>query len=294
MTAGKHGASWLYDFIASQLIGVALTMFCVVIGVGGYKPDDSRVDQAAVVAVRQAGSSEIAEGYGAFAREVERLKDWSFNLCPEVLREHLSKISIGVATAALVGGCLLMFARAPSRAHALRDLGGGIAFPGVFAVLATAVLEWRAMKGIRATLTGDRSASVLVSEGRSAAVEAFRVLAVPLVVGVVLFAIALVLHRRWKREHGDAFTARHVASHFLGIAGLVPWIHLVGTILLEAFTEGASTGAVLAPWADNRTAYTIAVSLFSFGAALFVAARKEVKRIEAATDEREPRASTSK
>jgi hypothetical protein len=281
LRASKHGASWLYDFAASQLVGVGLTVLLFAVGLGGYKADDSVVNKAAVVAAKQAGSNEIADGYAAFAREIEKVKAWSLDLVPETWRDELSRASVIAAIAAILGGCGLALARAPSRAHMLRDLGSGIAMPGIATVLATAVLEWRAMKGIRATLAGGRSAATFAHEAQDAAREAFPALAVPLTVGAVLVVAGWLLHKRWQLEHTKVLTPRHVLSHFLAIAGVVPWAHLLATIVIEAFTEGATTGVMLAPWVHNRATYIASIALFSFGGALFFAARREVLEIEA-------------
>lgn len=278
--ASRHGASWLYDFLASQLVGLGLTVLLVALGIG-YKPDDSRVDKAAVTAARQAGSSSIADGYAAFAKEVDSLKETALGVCPEGLRDWVSHISLVAAGLALAVGAGLALLRAPSRAHVLRDIGWGIAMPGVLGVLVTAVLEWRAMKGIKATLTGDRAVATLWHEGKAAAGEALPALALPLLAGTWLLIVGVALQRKWRRMHGGELAVRHVVAHFLIVAGLVPWVHLVGTILIEAFTAGDTTGAMLAPWVDQRGAYMACVALFSFGAALFFAARREILRIEA-------------
>jgi hypothetical protein len=288
----KHGASWLYDFIASQLVGVALTVLFVALGVG-YKADDSRVNKAAVLAATQAGSTDIADGYAAFAREVNAVKEWALDEVPEAWREEVSRLSIVFATLALVGGCTLALVRAPSRAHVLRDLGWGIALPGIIAAAATAVLEWRAMKGIRATLSGDRTARTLWTEGSAAAWEAFPALGPALGVGAILLFLGISLHRRWQRAHDEPFTARHVVSHFFVIAGVVPWIHVLAVVVFGALTKGSSTGTSLAPWVHNRPAYLACVGLFSFGAALFLASWREVRRLDRAEARDEERGTSS-
>ena len=285
----KHGAYKTWDFVAGHLMACAITVFLLSLGVG-YIQDEERIAEATVVAARQAGSPEIAEGYHSFWKSMHDAQLSIQSHFPEGWEHPLRKWSVPAACAIFGAACVVLLLRAPSRAHALKELGWGIAFPGLLGALATLILEWRAMKGIKATLAGERSASTLWAEGSDAAGETFRVLWPVLLGGFFLLVLGVLCERRWRRGHGvrkdgSRLSALHVISHFLIIGGLVPWTHFVTAIVLDAFTQGASTGASMAPYTTNPLVYIACSGLFAFGASLYWLARAEVKRLEAAEKE---------
>ncbi len=285
----KHGAYKTWDFVAGHLMACAITIFILSLGVG-YVQDEERIAEATVVAAKQAGSPEIAEGYHAFWKAIHEEKQAIASRLPDGWEHPLRKWSVPAATAIFGVACLVLLLRAPSRAHALKELGWGIAFPGLLGALATLILEWRAMKGIKATLSGEHSASTLWEEGLRAATEGLHVLWPVLLGGLFLFVLGIFCERRWRRgqgvrKDGSRLATLHVISHFLIVGGFVPWCHYGTAIVLDAFTNGASTGASMAPYTSNPLVYVACVALFSFGASLYWLARAEVKRLEAAEKE---------
>lgn len=280
----RHGAYKFWDFVAGHLMAAAITIFLLSLGVG-YIQDEERIELATVTAAEHAGSPELAEGYHAFWKVLHDSKQTVLGTFPEGWHEPLKRWSVPAAAAVFGAACIVLLLRAPSRAHALKELGWGIAAPGLLGALATLVLEWRAMKGIKATLAGERTASTLWSEGTDAALEGVHVLWPVLLGGLALMVVGFVCERRWRRKRGgdkgSKLSALHVISHFLIIAGAVPWSHFLTAVVLDAFTNGASTGASMAPFTANPLVYVACSALFAFGAALYVLARGEVKRLEA-------------
>jgi hypothetical protein len=276
----KHGAFWLSGFLGGKLIGAALTVFLLALGIG-YQADDDRLDEAAVAAAKQAGGGEIADGYRAYAKALNDAKASALEVVPEGFRENLDRYSLVIAGVGLGLGVVLVFVHAPSRADIAKEIGWGIAGPGVAAAAATVVLEWRALKGLKATLEGRRALHTLVEEGAGAGIQGLKVLWLPLLVGALATALGASLerhHRACNKERG--LDLEHIVSHFLIVIGLVPWIHLAIAVLLDAFTEGSSTGASLAPWVRGPHIYAGCAALFAFGAALYVLGRADAKRLE--------------
>jgi hypothetical protein len=271
----KHGAYKTWDFLAGHLIACSILIFLFSLGID-YAQDEERIVHATVTAAEHAGSTELADGSKALAARL-----------PETWQQPLQRWSLPAAAAIFGAACLVLLLRAPSRAHALKELGWGIAFPGFLGALATLILEWRAMKWIKATLSGERSASTLWSEGTDAAIACSMVLWPALVGGFFLLLVGVLCERRWRHGHGvrkdgSRLSTLHVISHFLIVVGLVPWIHFLTAIVLDAFTKGASTGASMAPFTANPLVYVSGAALFAFGASLYWLARGEVKRLEAA------------
>jgi hypothetical protein len=281
----KHGAYKFWDWLAGQLIAASMTIFLFSLGIG-YMVDDERVEEATVVATAQAGSKLIARDYHALWKAVDDAKKAALKPFPEEWHEPLKAWSHSAAMGVLVLGLGLLVWRAPSRAHAAQQIGWGIAAPGAFAAFATLVLEWRAMKGIKATLEGERSVSTLWSEGVDAAVENGRVLWPALAVGGAALVLGFLCERRWRkgggtRQDGARLRPLHVISHGLMVGGAVPLLHYFAAIVLGAFTKGSSTGASMAPFTASPLLYAACCALFAFGAALWFLARAEVKKIEA-------------
>ncbi len=284
----KHGAYKFWDWLAGQLIACSMTIFLFSLGIG-YMVDDERVEEATVVAASQAGSQQIAKDYHAFWKAIDDAKKAALEPFPEAWHEPLKSWSHSAALGVLGCGLLLLVWRAPSRAHAAQQVGWGIGAPGVLAAFATLVLEWRAMKGIHATLAGERSAATLWSEGCDAAVENGRVLWPALAVGGLALVVGILCERRWRRgggtrRDGARLLPLHVISHGLMVGGTVPLVHYLAAIVLGAFTKGSSTGASMAPFTASPLLYASCCALFAFGAALWFLARAEVKKIEARGD----------
>jgi hypothetical protein len=270
---------WLYDQALEAMLGAALTVVLIAGGIG-YEVDDDRLDQAAIVASKQAGASEMRASYEAF---VSAKRDFAHRVkdsVPEVVVKDVRAWSLGIAGGLLVSCVVLALLRAPSRAHIFKALGWGMLSPGLIAALVTIVLEWRALRGVRATLSGELSLDVLLGEATTAARDAGGALWPALVGGVVFFSIGVWLHRRWRDDHGVELAPRHVASHFFIVLGAVPWIHYGVAIVLDALTIGNSTGASVAPWSQSPGDYLTCAALFSLGAAFWVLARHEIRRLE--------------
>jgi hypothetical protein len=276
----RHGAYKFWDWLAGQLIACSIMIFLFSLGIG-YIQDDERIEEATVVAAKQAGQKEIANGYHQLWKQVDDAKKSCLERFPEEWHEPLKKWSLPAAGAILAAGVLVLLWRAPSRAHALREVGWGIWCPGLLGALATIVLEWRAMKAIKATFAGDRTASTLWTEGSGAGVEAGTILWPVLAGGVVLLLLGWRLEKRWEKQKGKSkLVLKHVFAHFLMIAGAVPWFHFLAAIVMGALSEGSSTGASVAPYTTNRGVYLACTALFAFGAALWFLARSEAKRLE--------------
>jgi hypothetical protein len=279
----KHGAYWFWDWLAGQLLAASLTIFFFSLGIG-YMVDDEVVVQATVTAAKQADKGGLGEGYHALWKAVDDAKTRALEPFPEAWHEPLKQWHRSAALGILLAGLALLFWRAPTRAHALQEMGWGIAAPGVLTAFATLILEWQAMKGLRATVMGDRSARTLLSEGREAAVDAFHALWPALLAGALLLAAGIALERRWRRKRRDGrgtLAFAHVSSHFLIVGGAIPWLHFVVAVALGAATKGSSVGASTAPFVSSPVIYGACVGIFSLGASLWVLARAEVKRIEA-------------
>ncbi|HZV02256.1 MAG TPA: hypothetical protein VFF73_36445 [Planctomycetota bacterium] len=277
----RHGASWFQDWLAGQAIATALVIFFFSLGIG-YAQDDEVIEKATVVSLKQAGSKSLAEGYHEFWKATDDFKKSLLTPFPEEWHEPLKAWSLRAAGLILVGAVLFLLFRAPSRAHAVREIGWGIAAPGLLTALATIILEWRAMKGIRATVLGERTVRSLWEEGRDAAQDCFSVLWPALAVAAGLVALGVFLERRHnKYEHERRLSVEHVISHFLLIAGSAVIVHFVTAIVLGAVTENASTGASMAPFARSPAIYSSCIGLFALGATLWFLARAEVKKIEA-------------
>lgn len=281
----KTGAYKFWDWLAGQLIAAAITIFLFSLGIG-YMQDDERIEEATVVAAKQAGTKDLAEGYDAFWKQIDGAKKATLKPFPKEWHEPLKSWSMPAAACVLAGGLALLVLRAPSRAHAAMEVGWGIAQPGILAAFATLVLEWRAMKGIKATLAGERSAGALFDEGKGAAIEGLHVLWPALLAGAVALALGIACEKRWRkgrgvRQDGARLAPLHVVSHFLIVLGAIPWLHYVTAIVLDAVTDGSSTGASMAPFTSSPAIYAGSSALFSFGIVLWFLARREVKKIEA-------------
>jgi len=277
----RHGAYKFWDWVAGQLIACSIMIFLFSLGIG-YIQDDERIEEATVVAAKQAGQKEIAEGYHQFWKAIDDAKKSVLERFPEEWHEPLKKWSLPAAAGVLALGVLVLLWRAPSRAHAFREVGWGIWCPGLLAALATLVLEWRAMKAIEATLSGKRDAETLWHEGLNEAIEAAHVVWPALVAGALLLVSGWKLEKRWKKgpKKAKPLSFRHVFAHFLIIAGGVPWVHYLAAIVMGALTEGSSSGASVAPYTTSPTVYAACTALFAFGASLWFIARSEAKRLE--------------
>lgn len=278
----RRGAARLLDKVASHLVAVGITVLMISAGVR-YVADVDKVEEATVTIADSAGEGEVGRGYASLKHQATELKRAGARLLPDEWRETARPFSLGLGVGALLFGTVVSLARAPSRAHAVRDLGWALAAPGAVAAIVLVVLEWRAIRAIKSALAGERDSETLAMGALRALREGGTALAPALATGALLIAASFALRgvgKRAKPAPASALAARSVCARFLLVLGLVPVVHFAAVVAFGALTGGRAVAPGVEPF-EAPAAYAMCAAVFAAGVALWWGGKIDAATAEA-------------